>query len=284
MSAVKRAFRNPFEERQNECPEVWGSIAEELKWRFLANGECTDAARAAIRAAFHDCFPGQGCDGSLFLAQEFTRERENGGLAPISENLGKLAQAKGVSVADMFQFASAYAIATCPMGPRIPAYVGRTDSSAPAPEGELPNPFMTGDAVLASFRAKGFSARDLAALIGAHTAAKQFRVDPSQQGAALDSTPGVWDVSYYQQLLDNTAPFRIPADLGVAHQPETGEHFNSFIGNQFGWNAAFSSAMEKMSLLGVPGGAASLVDCSRFLPSGSGQRDKRAAPINGRIL
>lgn len=105
MIAGKRALRNPFEGRQDGCPEVWGSIAEELKWRFLANGECTDAARAAIRAAFHDCFPGQGCDGSLFLAQEFTRERENGGLAPISEDLGKLAQAKGVSVADMFQFA-----------------------------------------------------------------------------------------------------------------------------------------------------------------------------------
>lgn len=128
------------------------------------------------------------------------------------------------------------------MGPRIPAYVGRTDSWTPAPEGELPNPFMSGDAVLASFQAKGFSARDLAALIGAHTAAKQFRVDTSQAGAALDQTPGVWDVSYYQQLLDNSAPFRIPADLGVAHQPETGEHFNSFIGNQFGWNEAFTSA------------------------------------------
>ena len=38
----------------NECPAVWSEISTTLTAQFLANGECTDAARAAIRAAFHD--------------------------------------------------------------------------------------------------------------------------------------------------------------------------------------------------------------------------------------
>lgn len=36
------------------CPAVWSEISTTLTAQFLANGQCTDAARAAIRAAFHD--------------------------------------------------------------------------------------------------------------------------------------------------------------------------------------------------------------------------------------
>lgn len=43
-------------------------------------------------------------------------------------------------------------------------------------------------------QAKGLDAVDTAALIGAHTSAKQFVTDPARAGAALDTTPGVWDV------------------------------------------------------------------------------------------
>jgi hypothetical protein len=38
------------------------------------------------------------------------------------------------------------------------------------------------------FRAKGFSAEDLAALLGAHSTSTQFGVDPSQRNASQDST------------------------------------------------------------------------------------------------
>jgi predicted secreted protein len=41
---------------RNSCPPVWSEISTTLTEQFLANGQCTDAARAAIRAAFHDWF------------------------------------------------------------------------------------------------------------------------------------------------------------------------------------------------------------------------------------
>lgn len=86
------------------CPPVWGEISKTLTAQFLADGQCTDAARAAIRAAFHDCFNG-ACDGSLILADECSRQ-ENTGLGRLCGNLGNLAKEKKVGVADLIQFAA----------------------------------------------------------------------------------------------------------------------------------------------------------------------------------
>lgn len=94
------------------CPAVWTTISETLTKQFLdtSTGQCNSHARAAIRAAFHDCGSWKvgisgGCDGSLFLAGEYNRA-ENNGLQSIAQYLGNLAQANGVGVADMFQFAA----------------------------------------------------------------------------------------------------------------------------------------------------------------------------------
>ena len=66
---------------------------------------CTNNALAAIRAAFHDCFPEDGgCDGSLVLAQEYKRT-ENDGLADISVKLGKLTTGYCVGTANMIRCA-----------------------------------------------------------------------------------------------------------------------------------------------------------------------------------
>ncbi|MBE7181368.1 MAG: hypothetical protein INR71_09215, partial [Terriglobus roseus] len=120
------------------CPAVWTNVSSDLTGMFLANGQCNDDARAAIRAAFHDCGTWNaaqgatgGCDGSLILANEAGTRAENNGLQDISAKLLKLAQKYAVGVADMIQFAGAHAIVTCPGGPRITTYVGRNDSSTP---------------------------------------------------------------------------------------------------------------------------------------------------------
>jgi len=41
--------------------------------------------------------------------------------------------------------------------------------------------------------------------------------------------------------------------------------------------------MTRMSLLGVPGGSANLIDCTNALPAGTKKRDVKAAPINDRV-
>jgi hypothetical protein len=61
-----------------------------------------------------------------------------------------------------------------------------------APPNELPAANVSAADALSHFQAAGFSAQDLAALIGAHTASRQFNTNLNQVGAAEDTTPGIW--------------------------------------------------------------------------------------------
>jgi hypothetical protein len=55
--SVSDAASSLFAKREG-CPAVWSEISTTLTAQFLGDGQCTDAARAAIRSAFHDCFNG----------------------------------------------------------------------------------------------------------------------------------------------------------------------------------------------------------------------------------
>jgi hypothetical protein len=114
---------------------------------------------------------------------------------------------------------------------------------------------------------KGFSPFDLAALIGAHSTAKQSFVDPSKAGAGLDSTPGVWDVKYYTETRQGSAPFTLPSDKNLARNPATAFAFANFGVNKPAWDDAFVNAMVKMSMLGVSN--RNMIDCTSALPGNS---------------
>ncbi|KAF2263643.1 heme peroxidase [Lojkania enalia] len=278
--SVSSAGRSLFQ-RQNggSCPPVWNEISSTLTEQFLVDGQCTDAARAAIRAAFHDCFNG-ACDGSLILADECSNS-ENAGLARLCGNLGNVAAQTGVGYADLIQFAAAHAIKTCPGGPTVPVKVGRKDSSEASPLGILPPGNAKGGDLVKLFAQKGFSPIDLAALIGAHSAGKQFNTDPAQAGASMDSTPGQWDNKFYSETQSGKAPFTLESDKNIAQHPLTILPFNSFALSKGAWDAAFVHAMQKMSMLGVKSDG--LVDCTSALPGGSTKRDIRNAPIVDRF-
>lgn len=281
--------------RQDSCA-VWKDISTTLTQQFLADGQCTDAARAAIRAAFHDCFNG-ACDGSLILANECSNS-ENVGLERLCGNLGSLATQKNVGVADLIQFAAgtcnapithrqelmypaAHAIKTCPGGPTVPVKIGRKDSSTASPTGILPTANDKGSALVGLFASKGFSAVDLAALVGAHTAAKQRTTDPSKAGAALDSTVGQWDNKFYSDTLNGKAPFTLQSDKNIASNVLTAIPFKSFAASQAAWSVAFVPAMKKLSLMGVQG--VKLTDCTSALPGGSTKRDLKSGSIFERL-
>ncbi|OAG01794.1 peroxidase 40 precursor [Paraphaeosphaeria sporulosa] len=261
------------------CPDVWSEISETLTAQFLADGQCTDAARAAIRSAFHDCFNG-ACDGSLILAGECSRI-ENTGLARLCGNLGNLATEKDVGVADLIQFAAAHAIKTCPGGPTVPVLVGRPDSSNASPAGLLPSGNTAASDLIKRFAARGFSAIDLAALIGAHTAARNRISVPDKANLTMDSTPGQWDSKYYSETINGRAPVTLPSDKSLANHPVTGILMRGFAASQGAWSAAFVPAMAKMSMLGVDKDG--LVDCTSALPGGSRKRDVRRSNVFERL-
>jgi hypothetical protein len=199
----------------------------------------------------------------------------------------------------MITYAGGHAIVTCPSGPRVQTYVGRKDSSNPAPDGLLPDVHASGDSLFALFQDKGFDAVDLAALIGAHTCSKQFFVDTTQSGKPQDSTPGIWDVKFYTETTSPPAGvFVFDSDKNLANQTQVGKEFKGFVNNQGyvlqsllskelwlitcfrKWNGKFADAMKRMSLLGVPGGSNNLVDCTDTLPkSTNSKRDFRMGEI-----
>ena len=225
----------------------------------------------------------------MILASEEGIRGENNGLQDISAKLLNLQQTKypGITVADLIQVASSVAIVTCPGGPVVTTYVGRKDSSKANPPGGLPDVHAHAADLFSLFQNKGFDAVDLAALLGAHSTSKAFGQADIPKNSSQDSTPGIWDVKYYEETLappTNVKPFA--SDVSLAAHPQVGKEFKGFVNNQGKWTGKFADAMLKMSLLGVPGASdpkKNLIDCTGVIPrSTSGKRDIRAAPINDR--
>ncbi|KAG4440803.1 hypothetical protein IFR05_003731 [Cadophora sp. M221] len=308
VSAIKRAMPALAVRKDGgggSCPAVWTAIAVQLKGMYLGpDGQCNDDARAAIRLAFHDCGTWDssqgatgGCDGSLVntinLAtstngvpdRELSRG-ENGFLTDISLKLINVKNANpSITMADLISFSAAVAIVTCPGGPQMQTFVGRKDSFTPAKPNGLPDVHASANNLFALFQAKGFSAKDLAALLGAHSTSKGFgQTADMPSGTPQDGTPGLWDVKYYQDTLTPPAgvvPF--PSDRNLAAHPVVGKEFLGFVGRQSKWTGDFKDAMLKMTLLGVPN-QKSLIDCTNAVPRGtSNKRDMRAGPINDRV-
>ena len=180
-----------------------------------SDGTCNDAARAAVRMGFHDAAAWSktsgsgGADGSLITSIDEINRSENNGMQDIRlKALGLLVKyaSWGVGAGDLAQYMHNVATVVCPLGPRILTLVGRKSTIFSNPKGLIPDTRASADSLIQLFADKTINFKDLIALIGAHTTAKQRFVDPSKAGQSLDSTPGVWDVKFYSDVLQQTPP------------------------------------------------------------------------------
>lgn len=193
---------------------------------------------------------------------------ENNGLQGIRLKLREVQAKYKVSFADLAQYAHNHATITCPKGPRIRTFVGRPNAKQANPTGLLPDTHAPADELIALFERKGFTPHDLTALVGAHAAGKQRFVDPAQAGKPFDTTPGIWDVNFYNETLQNPQNpdiFVLPSDKAFSQHPRMRSEWLSFVGNQPHWNEDYAKAYIRMSLLGVQN-LVSLKDCTRTLP------------------
>jgi catalase (peroxidase I) len=253
-------------------------VSAELTKLFKdSNGQCNDNARGAVRLGFHDAgawdknSPNGGADGSFLMNFGEDARPENNGLQNIRTVLRGVQSKFKVGYADLAQYAHNHATVTCPRGPRIKTFVGRKDATQAAPMGLLPDANDSVETLIALFANKGLDADDLVALVGAHTTSKQrnFDTTPSNVGKPLDTTPGVWDVNFYNDTLNNPHGsdkiFVLPSDQKLSVHAQTKDEFHSYVGNQKDWNEDYAKAWIKMSLNGVVN-LKSLSDCTKTLP------------------
>ncbi|KAI0442161.1 ligninase H2 [Xylaria telfairii] len=266
---------------------VWKYIADEMTDLFRGeSGRCTKWARMAVRLGFHDAgtwskataFQGGGADGSICLTDEYTLP-ENGGLEEMCLQMiawyDEWHNQKGfdISMADLIRYMGAnVATVVCPLGPRVRSFVGRADSAVVGKVELLPSPFAEAVDLIRLFRDKTISPHALVALIGAHTTSQQRLTNATRAGDPQDSTPGVWDVLYYEETYGTVqAPdrvFKFPSDVALAKYSITATEWVSFLGTagQGHWNTDYARAYIRLSLLGV-NNINQLTECTRALPA-----------------
>jgi hypothetical protein len=191
---------------------------------------------------------GGGADGSIILAGELSRV-ENSGISAMGDQYQTIYKKyhddlgfDSITYADLIQMGANIATVVCPLGPRVRSWVGRPDSSNPSPPNLLPNVFSDADTLIQLFMDKTIGPDGLIALLGAHTTSQQNFVNKTRAGDPQDSTPGVWDVLYYQQTLGIAATpervFMFPSDVALSKHPRTSPAFQAFAGQggQSLWN------------------------------------------------
>lgn len=144
-----------------------------------------------------------GSDGATMRFEPESKHGANAGLDVARALLAPIAKKyPGVSVADLWQFASYVAIEEMG-GPAIPFRFGRVDKGADAcpPDGRLPDASKGADHVRAVFYRQGFNDQEIVALLGAH-ALGRCHTSRSGYDGPWTRAPTMFSNDYYRLLLE----------------------------------------------------------------------------------
>ncbi|BFI15393.1 peroxidase [Marchantia polymorpha subsp. ruderalis] len=278
---------------EKTCPQA-AAIVDAYVTKFLRKDRTF--AGAFNRLQFHDCWVG-GCDGSVLLNStgSIQAEREahvNFGLRGVAEideiKAGLEYFCPGVvSCADILIMAARDATAKVG-GPTWPVAMGRRDgvnSTALMADTNLPFPVLNFSGLVANFAAKGFSAKEMITLSGAHTIGQSHcngilphlynftgkddatDTDPAMnknfavflkklcpQGNRtntifIDSTASTFDRAYYKNVLHGKGIFM--TDSALITNPLGKKVVRSFSKPGSSFFTEFAAGMVKMGNLGV---------------------------------
>ncbi|BAU02491.1 hypothetical protein LR48_Vigan10g057400 [Vigna angularis] len=246
-------------------------------------------AAGLVRMHFHDCFI-EGCDGSVLIdsTKDNTAEKDSPAnlslrgyevIDDIKEALEN--QCPGVvSCADILAMAARDAVFFAG-GPVYDIPKGRKDGTRSKIEDtiNLPAPIFNASQLIKVFGQRGFSAKDMVALSGAHTLGvarcSSFKqrltpLDPSLDSQfaktlsktcsagdsaeqPFDSTRNDFDNLYFNALVSNNGV--LTSDQTLYTTPQTRNIVNSYAMNQALFFLDFQQAMVKMSKLDVKEGS-----------------------------
>jgi len=184
-----------------------------------------------------------------------------------------------IGLADLIQCGAKVGVMAC-RGPRIRMFLGRPDSSKPAPMGLLPPPTFTAKQSMDLFGKKTVSPFGLVALLGAHSCSQSH----GSQVLPQDKTPGVWDTEYFSETLktnQSSGVARFMSDINLAHDAITGPVYEEFSSNAGSWDSAYASEYIRMSLMGVQK-MNDLKECSKAMPKGNVKPGDKPKPTTSK--
>jgi len=269
----------------------------------LFTNECGDAAHGALRLVFHDAIGidpvagGGGADGSIITFNETELAfPANDGLDDVLALVGPFSDKykDQLSPGDFIQFAGALSLASCPGAPQVEFAFGRPQPTAASPPNLVPEPFDSVTSILARFASVGFAPHEVVALLSSHSIAGADTVDPNLVGVPFDSTPAVFDTTFFIEVLlkgfnlpgvagnqgeVETAvqgTLRLQSDSLIARDSRTACDWQHLVNNQPEMKKNFGAALFKLSLLGQKKSA--LTDCSLIIPAPPALNDQAAFP------
>lgn len=110
------------------------------------------------------------------------------------------------------------------------------DNSTANAAGQLPGPASSAADQIDAFVAKGFTADELIALIGAHTIGKNL------SGNALDTTDSKWDNTFYSDVSSGKAPATLTSDQNLADSNQTTDAWTEYADSESQWEVDFAAA------------------------------------------
>jgi hypothetical protein len=123
------------------------------------------------------------------------------------------------------------ATVVCPLGPRVRTFIGRKDDSTLPPPNLLPDVNASAESLIELFDNKTIKPHGLVTLVGAHTTSQQRFFNPSRALDPQDSSPGVWDVRFYNETLMANPPKRVlkfPSDIALSLDPRGSDEWKQF--------------------------------------------------------
>ncbi|XP_074558278.1 peroxidase P7-like [Curcuma longa] len=271
----------------SSCPDLLSIVQSEMRRAVAAESRM---GASILRLFFHDCFV-NGCDASVLLDDTGMFIGEKNAIPNAGSLRGdqvidgikarvEAACAATVSCADILALAAREGT-TLLGGPSWTVQLGRRDAttaSLNAANTNLPPPNGTLDVLISLFVSKGFSAREMTTLSGAHTLGfsrcVNFRqhiysdadIDPAfaaqrRQGcpvasgtgddnlAPLDPTsPAEFDNAYYQNLMLRRGLLRSDQELFNGGSQDS--VVMTYSNNAAAFRVDFAAAMEKMGGMG----------------------------------